>query len=291
MNRDSVNNMINEIDEKLIIEASQKNKTKRISWKSITIGTAACICIVSGLVYLSRTPYEPLVQYGTNVSYEGLSMYYEQEYLSRFETFMLENKKGEEIDEISSNDIKWYKLKNSDSIYHIIQDNGDGVTKWKFVNYKIEENCNLDIHWVMENVFSIGSVNDIISININGYEYQLDKKTKEKLYNDLLSLKYPVTDEELNIMENMSLNYSELKKVTIKTIDNAKINFVIDQDNNILKLDEGLYSFFTVMTDNYFHADSSGINLDENTPVTRTTESFLDFESDAEPITEQSPCP
>lgn len=50
------------------------------------------------------------MQYGTNVSYEGLSMYYEQEYLSRFETFMLENKKGEEIDEISSNDIKWYHI-------------------------------------------------------------------------------------------------------------------------------------------------------------------------------------
>ena len=45
------------------------------------------------------------------------------------------------------------------------------------------------------------------------------------------------------------------------------------------------------MTDNYFQSDSSGINLNENTSFTRPPEPFLDFESDAETITEQSPCP
>ena len=52
------------------------------------------------------------------------------------------------------------QLKDSNSIYHIIQDNGTELTKWKFVNYKIEENCNLDIHWIIKNIFSINSEND-----------------------------------------------------------------------------------------------------------------------------------
>lgn len=290
MNRNSVNNMINSIDEKMIIEASQKKNQKKIRWKSIMIGTAACICLVSGTIYFLKTPYTPLVQYGMNVSYEGINMYYEQESLSRLELITLGNKKGEKIAEFCDNDVKWYKLKDSNSIYHIIQDNGTELTKWKFVNYKIEENCDLDIHWIIKNIFSINSENDIIDIMIDDNAYKIDNDKKEKLYNDLLSLKYPVTEEDLMIMENISVHYTELHKIKIRT-KNETLNFVIDQDNNILKLDEGVYSFFTVMTDNYFQADSSGINLDENTPVTRTTESFLDFESDAESITEQSPCP
>ena len=140
MNRNSVNNMINSIDEKMIIEASQKKNQKKIRWKSIMIGTAACICLVSGSIYFLKTPYTPLVQYGMNVSYEGINIYYEQESLSRLEIITLGNKKGEKIDEFCDNDVKWYKLKDSNSIYHIIQDNGTELTKWKFVNYKIEEN-------------------------------------------------------------------------------------------------------------------------------------------------------
>jgi len=254
------------------------------------IGTAACICLVLGSIYFLKTPYTPLVQYGMNVSYEGINIYYEQESLSRLEIITLGNKKGEKIDEFCDNDVKWYKLKDSNSIYHIIQDNGTELTKWKFVNYKIEENCNLDIHWIIKNIFSINSENDIIDIMIDDNVYKIDNDKKEKLYNDLLSLKYPVTEEELMIMENISVHYTELPKIKIRT-KNETLNFVIEKNNNILKLDEGVYSFFTVMTDNYFQSDSFGVNEDENTSDTHTTAAFLDFESDVEPITEQSPCP
>ena len=214
MKKNDVNKMLNDINDDFIIEASKElhiKKTNNKIKKLILLGTtAACLCLALGTFYLTRIPYGTKVQIGANLQYDGIEIYYERETLSRIEKIMLNNKKGEKIIEFSNDNKNWYKMKNSNDIKNIICDDGTDVTKWKFINYSFENGTKLDIHWIMENVFSIGSANDIISITINGYEYQLDKKAKEKLYNDLLSLKYPVTDEELNIMENMSLNYSEL---------------------------------------------------------------------------------
>ena len=243
------------IDEKFLNEAIQENtfpsKKRKIKTISILGSTAACFCLVSGFLYFTIVPSKNLSIRGTMISYNDLNLYYEEQPLSKIDVFLLSNKKGEKITEFSNNDVNWYKMKNSDDIKTIIRDNGKEVNEWNFVNYNIKENSNLDIHWILENVFSLGSGNDIIDITLDNVKYTLDDEEKEKLYNDLLSLSYPHSDEDKIILEDMH-ERPELIKMTIHTKINS-LNFVFYPDKKILKLDEnGVYSLFTIISDNYF---------------------------------------
>lgn len=255
MKRKDVNKMINGIDEKLLNEAIQENnfpsKKGKIKKISILGSAAACFCLVSGFLYLTKIPSENLSIRGTKISYNDLNLYYEKQPLSRIDNFLLSNKKGEKIIEFSNDNVNWYKMKNSDDIKTIIRDNGKEVTEWNFVNYNIKENGNLDIHWILENVFSLDSGKDIIDITLDNAKYTLDDEEKEKLYNDLLSLSYPHSDEDKLILEDMH-GRPELIKMTINTKNNT-LNFVFYPDKKILKLDKnGVYSLFTIISDNYF---------------------------------------
>ena len=121
------------------------------------------------------------------------------------------------------------------------------------MNYYIEEEGSLDMHWLLENVFSISSGNDIIDITVDGENYKIDEEEKERLYNDLLSIHFPHTDEEYEMMNGMYLR-SDLIKINIKT-KSRTLNFVFYPNNRILKIDEkGVYSLFTIISDNYFES-------------------------------------
>ncbi|MCR5601187.1 MAG: hypothetical protein K6G33_10665 [Ruminococcus sp.] len=255
MKRNEVNLMLNGIDDKFINEAAQEGTVAKSVGRGRKIGMigslAACLCLIAGTVYLTGKPNRTLNQYGVSLSHNGVNMYYEQEELIRIKDFMLNNEKGEKIEEFSNDEVSWYKLKDSDNIKTIICDDGNDITEWKFVSYSFDETEPSDISWIIENVFSIGSKDDIKNAAINGEVRELDEGQKEKLYNYLLALTYPRSDEEMSLMEEMSVNYSELTKFDINT-KNGTLNFIIDTKNNILKLDEGAYSLFTVMTDDEF---------------------------------------
>ena len=209
------------------------------------------LCIVSSIFYLKQIPSGKMIQYGIHLKFGEINTYYEQVSITRFDKIMLKNDKGEKLTEICDSNINWYKLNNSSNIKYLIQNNGNEWTKWKFINYHIEEGSNVDIQWLMNNIFSINSESDIINIAIDDEVYELNENQKKKLYNYMLSLKYPQTDEELSLLEQMSVNCSELKKMNINA-KNGNINFIIDQNQNLLKLDEEIYSFFTIMSDNEF---------------------------------------
>ena len=254
MKRKDVNSMLNGIDEKFLTEAIQSqmlpHKNNKIKRLSIIGSAAACLCLVSGFLYLTKIPSKNMSIKGTIISYNDLNLYYEEQPLSRIDNFLLSNKKGDKIIEFSHDDINWYKRKDSDDIKTIIRDNGKEVTEWNFINYNILENSNLDIHWILEKVFSLSSGNDIIDITLDNTKYTLNEEKKEKLYNDLLSLHYPYSDEDKLIMEDMH-GRPELIKMNINTKSNS-LNFTFYPDKNILKLDErGVYSLFTKISDNY----------------------------------------
>lgn len=248
MNRE----MLKGIDDKFIFEATQENavpRKKGKSRKNAAIGLiAASLCLFSGTIYLTGMPNRNKEQLGVCISYNGVNMYYEQEELIRIKTFILKNKKGEKIDEFGDETVTWYKLKDSNNIKTIICDDGNDVTEWKFVSYSFDEGDDKNVSWIVENVFSISSKEDIKNITINGEVCELNNSQKEKLYNKLLALKYPKSDKELSLMEEMSVNYSELIKMNINT-ENGTLNFVIDPSSKVLKLDEDVYSLFSVMTD------------------------------------------
>ena len=97
-----------------------------------------CLGFAAGAVYLNHKPISDMVQYYTLLKYNGESMYYEKEYLTRIDDLMLKLKKGDKIAELSGSGTDWYKLKNSDDMEHLIQYDGSEYTKWKFVKI-IEE--------------------------------------------------------------------------------------------------------------------------------------------------------
>ena len=109
---------------------------------------------------------------------------------------MLRFKKGEKVAEFSDEEIEWYKLKGSDNIKTLICKKGNEVQKYYFTNYYIEDNGSINMKWLLNNIFSVSSGKDILSVTVEGKSFNADEALKERLYNDLLSLHYPHTDEE-----------------------------------------------------------------------------------------------
>ncbi len=209
---------------------------------------AVCLFVVFGIFYFSSA--HALPKRGTMIRYEGLKLYYEKEELSSLKHFMLRFKKGEKITEFRDEDIEWYKLKGADNIKTLIRKKGKVVEKFDFTNYFIEDNSSINMQWLLNNVFSISSGKDILSVTVDRRSFNANEAQKERLYNDLLSLHYPHTDEEKTIMENMSV-ISNFREINIETEDQT-LNFLLYPSNNYLKFDSGVYSLFTILSNDYF---------------------------------------
>ena len=254
MKRKDVNSMLNSIDDKLAIEAISKKDfpKKRSTIKKLGLlgSMAACLCIVSGLLYFTLNQSKTKYITGIRIPCDGFCLYYEEQPNSIIDDLELRYKKGDKITKFCHDNVNYYQLKDFDDIKNIIQDDGKDITEWYFVNYSIEEEGTLDMHWLLENVFSISSGNDIIDIIVNGETFKINEEDKEKLYNDLLSIHVPHTDEE-HIMLAGIYERSDLIKINIKT-KSRTLNFVFHPNNRILKIDErGVYSLFTILSENY----------------------------------------
>ena len=179
--------MLNGIDDRFISEAIQDDTAAKRSGKGRKIAVigsiAACMCLIAGSVYLTGKPGRNKEQLGVCISHDGVNMFYEQEELIRLKDFMLKNEKGEKIDEFSDETVSWYKLKDSDDVKTLIRDDGNDITEWKFVSYSFDDNDDKNMKWIAENVFAIGSAEDIKSMTIDDEEFELDDSRKEKLYN------------------------------------------------------------------------------------------------------------
>lgn len=261
MKADTFMNAVGLIDDRYLDIENPKNRSiqlkKKKRKKIIAAGViAACLCLVSGTVYFTfvagmfnRTFDKQIVW----LTYGGVTMYYGE---ADFEIsdFMLEFKKGEKIEGVSLDTSTWYKVKGADNIKTIIGDDGNNVTKWNFEDYYFDEDATLDMSWIVENVFSIGSKDDIKNITVNDVVCELDDSQKEMLYHKFLELKFPRTDEEQSWMEDISVkkfesDYAELIKLNINT-EHETHHFMIDPDSKVFRLDENnVYSLFAVLTD------------------------------------------
>ncbi len=247
--------MLNGIDDRFISEAIQDDTAAKRSGKGRKIAVigsiAACMCLIAGSVYLTGKPGRNKEQLGVCISHDGVNMFYEQEELIRLKDFMLKNEKGEKIDEFSDETVSWYKLKDSDDVKTLIRDDGNDITEWKFVSYSFDDNDDKNMKWIAENVFAIGSAEDIKSMTIDDEEFELDDSRKEKLYNYILALKSPQSDEELSLIEGI-YGSSETVKLSVNTPKDT-VEFLLYPNENVLQLNEGkIYSLFTVMTDDEF---------------------------------------
>lgn len=256
MKRNEINCMLNSIDDKFIDESMHENVSRKTNGRSKKIGIigsiAACFCLVSGTVYLTGKPNRNAEQLGVRLSNDGVNMYYEEEELIRFNSFMLNNKKGEKINEFSDESVSWYKFKNSDNLKTIICDDGNNLTKWTLINYSFDEENLKDMKWIVENVFEISSASDIKKITVNDQERKLDDSQKAKLYNYLLELKYPKSDNEFSLLEKIQSD-TDIVKINIIT-ENDTLQFLIHPDDNVLQLnEERVYSLFTIMQDKEFN--------------------------------------
>lgn len=253
MKRNEVNKMINGIDDRFISEAIQENTVKKSNGKGKKIAVigsiAACMCLIASSVYLTGKPDK--AQIGVCISHDGVNMFYEQEELIRLKDFMLKNEKGEKIDEFSADTVSWYKLKDSDGLKTIIRDDGKDITEWRFVSYSFDDNDDKNMKWIAENVFAIGSIDDIKNITINDEERELNDGQKEKLYNYILALKNAQSDEEMSLLEGI-YGSSETVKLSVCTPKDT-VEFLLYPNENVLQLNEGkVYALFTVMTDDEF---------------------------------------
>lgn len=263
MKRSEADLMLNGVDEKSISEAKEKNTVQRKNRKIKMIGVIGVIVVSLSLIsravyyFLTHTITRDLVKSIECISYDGINMYYGQEERIGINSFLLKFKKGDKIEEFCNETDTWYKLKNSDNIKTIIRDDGNDVTEWSFENYSFDEGAALNSGWIVENIFSIRSKEDIKNLTVNDKICELNDSQKEMLYLKLLELKWPRTDEEQSWMEDISVkkvenDYAELIKLNINT-ENETFHFMIDRDSKVFRLDENVYSLFSIMTDDEFN--------------------------------------
>ena len=256
MKRHETNGMLNGIDDKFLNESMHESVIKEKKGKSKKIGIigtiAACFCFISGTVYLTGKPYSTATQLGVRLSNDGVTMCYEQEDLIRFDSLMLGRKKGQKIDEFSDETVSWYKIEGSDNLKTIIRDDGNNLSKWKFIDYSFDEENIKNMKWIVENVFGVNSANDIKKLAVNDQERELDDSQKTKLYNYLLELKYPQNDDEFSLLEKVQRDNDAIN-INIIT-DKDTLHFLIHPNDNVLQLNEDrVYSLFTIMQDEEFN--------------------------------------
>lgn len=216
--------------------------------KYLAAGLAG-LCLLSGAIYLTHTPVNNHEQLGIAIDYEGIYLYYEKVNFSRLNNIMLKSDVGEKIEEFSSENIKWYKLKGADSVEAIIMKEGDEISEWKFVNYSVPDNTVSSFIWVLNKIYNIKSPAEIKKIMINDETVELNDEEKEKLYNIIGSMAYPQTEEDFSVLEDLAVKINSSSKLQILNFDDESISMIYEPESRILKVEKNAYSFFTVLSE------------------------------------------